>query len=78
MIALVEAGRRPHELAKEFEPTEQTIRNWMKQSEIDKGKRQDGPTTDEKRELARLRKENRQLRQERDILAKATSWTLFP
>ena len=74
ILALVRAGRTPRELSKEFEPTAQTISNWVRQAEIDAGERQDGATTDEKRELARLRKENRQLRQERDILAKAAAW----
>ena len=74
ILALVQAGRTPQELAKEFEPSEQTIRTWIKQAEIDEGERQDGPTTDEKRELARLRRENRQLRLEREILAKAAAW----
>jgi transposase len=36
--------------------------------------RQDGPTSAEREELTRLRRENRQLRQERDILAKAAAW----
>jgi transposase len=74
IVALVRAGRTPQELAREFEPSEQTIRTWMKQAQIDAGERQDGPTTEEKQELARLRKEVRQLRVERDILAKAAAW----
>jgi transposase len=74
MLALVQAGRTPQELAQEFEPTEQTIRTWIKQAAIDGGERRDGPTTEEKQELARLRKEVRQLRLERDILAKAAAW----
>lgn len=74
IVALAEAGRTPQELAQEFEPSEQTIRTWIKQAQIDVGQRHDGPTTDEKRELARLRKEVRQLRLERDILAKAAAW----
>ena len=55
ILELVRAGRTPDELAREFEPTAQTIRNWMKQAELDGGQRQDGLTTDEKKELARLR-----------------------
>jgi len=58
ILELARAGRSPDELAKEFEPTAQTIRNWIKQSELDHGQRQDGPTSDEKAELTRLRKEN--------------------
>ena len=74
ILELARAGRTPDELAKEFEPTAQTIRNWIKQSELDHGQRQDGPTSDEKAELTRLRKEIKQLRLEREILKKAAAW----
>jgi transposase len=74
ILELTRAGRSPDELAKEFEPTAQTIRNWIKQSELDHGQRQDGLTSDEKAELTRLRKENKQLRLEREILSKAAAW----
>lgn len=74
LIALVHAGRTPESLAKEFEPTAQTIRNWVAQAERDGGRRTDGLTTDERAEMTRLRRENRQLRLERDILSKAAAW----
>lgn len=74
ILELVRAGRSPDELAQEFEPTAQTIRNWIKQAELDHGQRQDGLTSEEKAELARLRKENKQLRLEREILSKAAAW----
>ena len=74
MVEFIRAGRTPNELAREFEPTAESIRNWIKQAEIDEGQRSDGLTTDEKQELARLRRENKQLRLEREILAKATAW----
>jgi len=74
ILELVRAGRKPEELAKEFEPTAQTIRNWLKQAELDQGQRHDGLTRDEKAELARLRKENKQLKLEREILSKAAAW----
>lgn len=64
----------PEELAKEFEPTAQSIRNWVEQMDLDEGCRQDGVTTDERQELARLRRENKQLRTEREILARAAAW----
>jgi transposase len=51
-----------------------TIRNWVRQAELDSGQRTDGLTTDEKQELARLRRENARLREERDILEKAAAW----
>ena len=74
MVELVRAGRSPEALAKEFEPSGQTIRNLVIQAERDEGVRRDGPTRPEQEELLRLRRENKQLRIERDILAKATAW----
>jgi transposase len=74
MIELVRAGRTPEELAREFEPTAQSIRNWVVQADRDEGRRKDGLTTEERQELRRLRRENRQLREEREILSKAAAW----
>lgn len=74
IIALVRAGRSPKELAKEFEPSEQTIRNWVFQDSADRGERPEALTTEERTELQRLRRENRQLKVERDILGKAAAW----
>ena len=48
ILELIRAGRTPRELAEEFEPSATTIRNWVKQAEIDGGQRQDGLTTEEK------------------------------
>lgn len=74
ILELVRAGRTPDELAAEFEPTAQTIRNWIKQAERDNGERPNDLSHEEKSELARLRKENKQLRLEREILSKAAAW----
>ena len=74
MVELVRSGRTPEELSHEFEPTAQSIWNWVRQADRDTGQRQDGATSSEREELTRLRRENRQLRQERDILAKAAAW----
>jgi len=74
MVELVRAGRSPQELAKEFEPTAQSIAQWVRQADRDEGRRKDGATTAEREELRRLRRENRQLKQEREILAKAAAW----
>lgn len=74
IVALVRAGRSPSELSREFEPSEQTIRNWVAQADRDEGIRSDGVTTDEKEELRRLRRENQMLRQEKEILKKAAAW----
>ena len=80
MVDLVRAGRDPTDLAREFEPSAQAIRNW-----VDAADRQGGGKTEsapdspglmgpEKEELLRLRRENKQLRLERDILSRATAW----
>lgn len=74
MVELVRAGRSPEQLAREFEPTAQSIRNWVCQADLDEGKRSDGLTTAEREELVRLRRENRTLREEREILKKAAAW----
>jgi transposase len=62
----VRSGRTPEELAREFEPTAQPISTWVKQPDPDAGNRIDWPTSAEREELARLRRENHRLRQERD------------
>jgi transposase len=74
IIELVRKGRTPEELAQQFEPSAQAIRNWVRQAERDGGQRQDGLTTEEREELRRLRRENRMLREEREILKKAAAW----
>ena len=74
MVELVRAGRTAEELSREFEPTAQTIHNWVKQADVDAGVRSDGLTTDERAELRRLKRENKQLRMEREILKKAAAW----
>ena len=74
MVELVRAGRSPEELSREFEPSAQTIRNWVKQSELDQGVRADGLTSDEREELRRLKREVKQLKLEREILKKAAAW----
>jgi transposase len=74
ILELVRIGRTPNQLAREFEPSGETIHNCIKQAKIDAGQRHDGLTTDEKHELARLRKEVKQLHLEQEILAKAAAW----
>ena len=68
LIELVRAGQTPEELARKFEPTAQSIRNWVRQADLDDGSRTDGLTTEEREELRQLRRENRTLREEREIL----------
>ncbi len=77
MVELVQAGRSPTQLAREFDCSAQSISTWVAQAAADSGKPVRGKVvlaSAERDELARLRRENRQLKQERDILAKATAW----
>jgi transposase len=74
MVELVRAGRTPEELSREFEPSAQSIRYGVAQAERDEGSRTDGLTSAEQEELKRLRRENKQLRLEQEILAKAAAW----
>lgn len=72
MVELVRSGRPPEELSREFEPTAQSIWNWVRQAERDAGTRKGGGVTGSERdELARLCRENHRLRQKRDLLVKA-------
>ena len=74
MVELVRTGRTAEELSREFECSAQAIRNWVRQADLDEGRRADGLTTAERDELRRLRRENLQLREEREILKKAAAW----
>jgi transposase len=74
MVELVRGGRTPEELAREFEPTAQSIRNWLALSERNASRGNGSLTSAEHEELHRLRRENRQLRLEREILSKAAAW----
>ena len=74
IVELHAAGKSIKGLAREFGVTETTIRAWVKRADLDAGRRTDGVTTDEREELSRLRRENRVLREEREILKKAAAW----
>ena len=74
MVELVRAGHTPGELAREFECSAQAIRNWVRQADRDEGRREDGLKSSELEELRQLRRENRRLREEREILKKAAAW----
>ena len=74
MVELHRTGRSYAELAEEFGVTSWSIRHWVKQTDRDRGKGDGGLTTQEREELTRLRRENRKLLQERDILSKAAAW----
>ena len=83
MVELVRAGRDPASLAREFEPSAQAIRNWVASADREEGRRGPKPasvangdalTAAEREELVRLRRENKQLRVEHDILSRAAAW----
>jgi transposase len=74
LVELVRSGRSPEKLAEEYEPCAATIRAWVKQADLDEGRRKNGLTTEERAEIRRLRRENKRLREERDILKKAAAW----
>ena len=69
-----EGGRTPQQLAHDLGCSDETIRNWLKQADLDEGRRSDGLSTSEREELAQLRRENRVLREEREILRKAAAF----
>ena len=66
-------GRSVPEVCRDLDLVESAVRGWVRQADIDEGHRE-GLTTSEREELARLRKENRVLREERDILKRATAF----
>jgi len=74
MVELVRAGRQPADLTKEFGCSIWSIRKWVQQAERDAGRGDGGLTTAERQEFARLKRENRQLKLEREILGKAAAW----
>ena len=75
VVALVrQSGNSAHSVAKELDLTETAVREWVKQAERDEGMRADGLTTVERAEMARLHKELRETREERDILKRAVAF----
>ena len=67
------SGRSISQVAKELGVSDNSLRNWVKQAEIDQGERE-GLTTEEREELKRLRREVKMLRQEKEILKKAAAF----
>lgn len=74
MVELVRSGRKLEELAREFEPSAGATRTWVKQAELDEGRRSDGLEADEREDLRSLKRENKRLRMEQEILIDAAAW----
>ncbi|MEW9551173.1 transposase [Nonomuraea sp. NPDC050783] len=76
-VEIVELCRRGDrsvgQVAKDFDLTETAVRQWMRQAEVDAGQR-DGLTSSERQELEALRRENRRLREDVDVLKRATAF----
>jgi transposase len=67
-------NRSVRQVSQDFDLTETAVREWVKQADLDSGDRVDGLTSDEKAELAQLRRENRRLREDVDTLKRATAF----
>jgi len=74
LIELIRSGESGNTVARRFNVSRQTITNWMKQDGLNSGRRTDGLTTDERAELTMLRRENKRLKIEQEILSKAAAW----
>jgi transposase len=74
-VALVRReGRSIRDVAESLGVSEQSLRAWLKRTQLDEGERHDGLTSDQREELRRLQRENRRLRQEREILKRAAAF----
>jgi transposase len=74
-VRLIRSSGKPlSQISKDLGVSEQSLRVWIKQADLDEGHRDDGLTTSELEELRRLRRENRVLREEREILKKAAAF----
>jgi transposase len=74
-VRLARTSGKPYmQIARDLGMTTETLRKWLKQADLDDGKRQDGLTSEEREELRRLRREVRILREEREILRKAAAF----
>jgi transposase len=69
-----DGGRSISAAAKDLGVSSESLRHWVKQDALDSGQRKDGLTSDERKELVRLRRENRDLREDREILKKAAAF----
>ena len=75
IVELCQRGDRSvGQVAKDFDLTETAVRSWVKQADLDDGTRSDGLTSDEQAELSRLRRVNRRLAEDVEILKRATAF----
>ena len=74
IVELCQRGDRSiGQVARDFDLTETAVREWVRQADVDAGKRE-GLTSEEKAELAQLRRENRRLKEDVEILKRATAF----
>jgi transposase len=74
-VRLVQATGRPYrDVARELGVSSESLRLWVKQDQLDRGERDDGLTSDERDELRKLRRQVRELEQEREILKRAVTF----
>ena len=71
---LIRSGESGNAVARRFNVSRQTITNWVKQDDLNAGRRSDGLTSEERAELTMLRRENKRLKIEQEILSKAAAW----
>ncbi|WP_432898368.1 transposase [Micromonospora matsumotoense] len=75
IVELCRRGDRTlRQVSQDFDLTETAVRDWVRQADLDTGARTDGLTSSERDELAQLRRENRRLREDVDILKRATAF----
>jgi len=74
VLELVRSGATVLSVSQKFNVSRGAIMNWLKQDDLDSGRRDDGLTTDERKELTQLRRENKRLKLEAEILSKAAAW----
>ena len=75
IVELCQRGdRSAGQVARDFDLTETAVREWVKQAERDTGTGDGGLTSDERQELAALRRENRRLKEDVEILKRATAF----
>ena len=73
-VRLIRAGTPLSRVARDLDVSSEELRHWVKQTDLDSGRRQNGLTSEEREELRKLRRENRVLREERVILVKAAAF----